>query len=149
LTDGNIDSEEAERLAKRYLTENVSGPDSDVETLVDLTERIATTLEQEERPDEQRIGRALRCAESIQENLEEIGSLFSREAHIPSEQLQRRETELIEDESLVALRANLEDGLSQVQHQDANQEDVAQLLELYAGYVRDGHICPPSQRGSW
>jgi hypothetical protein len=60
-----------------------------------------------------------------------------------------RETALLEEEDLVALRGALEDGLSQAQNRDAEQEDVAQLLELYAGYVRDGYICPPSQRGDW
>lgn len=57
--------------------------------------------------------------------------------------------DVLADDDLVALRTNLEEGLSQAEHKGADREAAARMLELYAEYVREGYTYPPSRRGNW
>ena len=57
--------------------------------------------------------------------------------------------DVLERDDLVTLRTSLEEGLSQVEHNGADRETAAQMLDLYADAVREGHVYPPSRRGNW
>ncbi len=57
--------------------------------------------------------------------------------------------EVLDADDLVVLRTNLEEGLSQVEHNGADREAAVRMLELYAEYVREGYTYPPSHRGNW
>lgn len=57
--------------------------------------------------------------------------------------------DVLNNENLVSLRANLEEGLSVAQHKGADRETTARLLELYAEAVREGHERPAARRGRW
>ena len=152
MTKRDCDCKNTETLIRRYFVSVLDSPEesteSDVAKLSALCSEISIALERGETPESRDIHQAQSDVGKIQQCLDDVAFLFRLDADAAHTH-ETIDTGLLVDEDLVALRAALEDGLSQAQNRGAEQEDVAQLLELYAGYVRDGYICPPSQRGNW
>ena len=122
--------------------------------LVDSASDVVTVLESEERPNRGDIERANQYTERVQERLNEVVDLFEWETPPDLGAGDRRDDcagspELLEKDELVALRSNIEEGLSVAQYDGASRDAAARMLELYARWVRRGHIYPPSRRGEW
>lgn len=151
---------------------------SDVAQLAELTASIKGALRRGETPEKRDIEEARFYTEQVEERLDEVTALFSwnpwdtgaacgelteeQKAEIEERDRQRCEHETDESETnadgdeavlahddLVALRTNLEEGLSQAEHKGSDREAAARMLELYAEYVREGYTYPPSRRGNW
>lgn len=103
-----------------------------------------TTAEQGAKDDSEALSASDQQGPEIPEN-----SVKPTEDSSQSSDESRPAEKVINDDELVALRSNVEEGITQAQYNGADQEATAQLLELYARYVREGHAYPPSRRGSW
>ena len=151
-----FDSERAGELACEHisaaLNQSEEAQRSEVVRLIEAIAAVEATLENKERPDRQDIEEAYHSVERVRDLLNEVITLFEWGDSADDELFggvadRSNESELLDDEDLVALRSNVEDGLSAVQYRGADQNDAARLLELYAHSVRLGHIYPPSRRG--
>ncbi|ERJ06699.1 hypothetical protein HLRTI_001254 [Halorhabdus tiamatea SARL4B] len=122
--------------------------------LVDPASDVATPLERGERPDRDDIERAHQYTERVKQRLNEVVALFEWETPPAVGTGDNRSDcdsspEILENDELVALRSNIEEGLSVAQYDGASRDAAARMLELYARWVRRGHIYPPSRRGEW
>ncbi|WP_136689964.1 hypothetical protein [Halorhabdus amylolytica] len=156
--DAPVDRERATLLACEQLVAALEYPgddsSSDMCRLVDSASDVAAPLERGERSNREDIERAHQYTERVQERLQEVVDLFEWETPPAvgtgdSASDCAGSPELLENDELVALRSNIEEGLSVAQYDGASRDAAARMLELYARWVRRGHIYPPSRRGEW
>ena len=90
------------------------------------------------RPSE--VGRGRLQAEALLDELEEGYGDAGSNSSSDDTTYDESPEDVLERDDLVTLRTSLEEGLSRVEHNGADREAAARMLELYADAVREGHV---------